>query len=100
MRRTVRSAWNRSALVDEDNEGCAATVCQQCQAEAAISDSADHLGDAELGECVCPCGGETFAVAIGFAMYDDTDVRWISVGLRCSPTTPSVLHQLEDRLQL
>ncbi len=69
-------------LIDDD-DGCAATVCQQCQAEAAIADSADHLEDAELGECACPCGGETFAVAVGFAMHVDTEVRWISVGLRC-----------------
>ena len=31
----------------------------------------------------CPCGGETFAVAVGFAMAADDEVRWISLGLRC-----------------
>ncbi len=69
-------------LVD-DEEGCAATICQRCQAESAIADSAEYLEDADLGECACPCGGEEFAVAVGFAMHADNEVRWISVGLRC-----------------
>ncbi len=69
-------------LID-DEQGCAFTICHQCQAEAAIADSADQLDDAELEECACPCGAETFAVATGFAMFDATEIRHISVGLRC-----------------
>jgi hypothetical protein len=30
-----------------------------------------------------PCGNEEFAVAVGFAFFDDGEVRWISIGLRC-----------------
>ena len=69
-------------LVDDD-EGCALTICLNCQAETPIADSGEYLEDAELGECACPCEGETFAVAVGFAMTADDEVRWISVGLRC-----------------
>ena len=71
-----------SVLVD-DEEGCAAAMCRDCRHEHAIADSIDYLDDAELGECACPCGGEEFAVAVGFALRADGEVRWISVGLRC-----------------
>lgn len=69
-------------LVDDD-EGCAAAICKGCQGQYAIADSAEHLEGAELGECACPCGGECFSVAVGFAMRPDNEVCWISVGLRC-----------------
>ena len=47
-------------------------------------DSADYLEDADLQEAACPCGHEEFDVAVGYAVYDDTDdVRWVSIGLRC-----------------
>jgi hypothetical protein len=70
-------------LLVDDDEGCAVAVCAGCEFEMPLADSADHLDGADLGECACPCGGETFAAAIGFAVFDDGDVRWISVGLRC-----------------
>ncbi len=71
-----------SVLVD-DEEGCAAAICKGCRLQSAIADSAEHLHDADLGECACPCEGERFAVAVGLAMHADDQVRWISVGLRC-----------------
>lgn len=46
-------------------------------------DSADVADDAEPEEAVCPCGGEVFDVAVGSALRDEGDVRWVSVGLRC-----------------
>lgn len=67
----------------DDEDGCAVAACLACRVEAPVADSADHLDDADIGECACPCGGETFAVVVGFAMTDDDEVRWISVGLRC-----------------
>jgi hypothetical protein len=67
----------------DDDDGCALTMCLSCEAEEPLADSGEYLEDADLGECACPCGGETFAVALGFAMTDDDEVRWISVGLRC-----------------
>ncbi|WP_406084438.1 hypothetical protein OHA01_08275 [Micromonospora zamorensis] len=67
----------------DDEEGCAQIICQSCRAETPIADSADHLDDAALEECGCPCGGETFTVGVGYAMNTDNEVRWISLGLRC-----------------
>jgi hypothetical protein len=57
-------------------------------------DSADTAEVAVPEECACPCGGETFQVAVGFALRDDGDVRWVSVGLRC--TTDGTLGVYAD----
>ena len=46
-------------------------------------DGADHLDDADLGEAACPCGHEQFDVAVGYAILEGGDIRWVSVGLRC-----------------
>ena len=67
----------------DDDEGCAKRTCVSCDADAFIADSAEVWDDADPGACGCPCGGSTFSVAIGFALRDNGDVRWISVGLRC-----------------
>lgn len=64
-------------------QGCAQRVCVACQDAAFIADSAEFWEDADPAECVCPCGGGEFAVAIGFALREGGEVRWISVGLRC-----------------
>jgi hypothetical protein len=49
-----------------------------------LLDSAEYLDDADLGDAGCPCGGERFNVAIGFARYPDSeDIRWVYLGLRC-----------------
>ena len=47
------------------------------------ADSAEFWDEADPGECACPYGGDTFAVAVGFSLRDGGDVRWISIGLRC-----------------
>lgn len=57
--------------------------CTRCGASAFMVDSADYWGEAETGECECPCGGEEFAAAVGFSLHPDGEVRWVSVGLRC-----------------
>ncbi|WDZ84580.1 hypothetical protein [Micromonospora cathayae] len=67
----------------DDEEGCALITCHDCQTGTPIADSADYLEDADLEECACPCGGETFTVGVGYAMNTDNEVRWISLGLRC-----------------
>jgi hypothetical protein len=63
-------------------ESVAVAGCLSCGAQVPVGDSADHLAEADLGECACPCGNETFAAVIGYAVVDD-EVRWLSVGLRC-----------------
>ncbi|MGV9414846.1 hypothetical protein ACWDOP_33515 [Nocardia sp. NPDC003693] len=68
----------------DDDEGLARRTCLSCGATAFLGDSADHWDeDGEWAECTCPCGGERFAVAVGFSVRDDGDIRWVSVGLRC-----------------
>ena len=46
-------------------------------------DSGDYEDEAKPGDAACPCGGESFEVAVGFALRDDGDIRWVSIGLRC-----------------
>ncbi|GLW90460.1 hypothetical protein [Actinokineospora globicatena] len=67
----------------DDTQGWAERFCVACEEITAIADSAEHWDHAEPGECECPCGGGTFAVAVGFAEYADGEIRWVSVGLRC-----------------
>jgi hypothetical protein len=71
-------------LVD-DLQGFAERMCVACETTAFLADSADYKDDDEFdpGECECPCGGGEFAVAVGFSLLDDGEVRWVSVGLRC-----------------
>ncbi|WP_069166912.1 hypothetical protein [Nocardia altamirensis] len=67
----------------DDDEGAARRTCTGCGTASFIADSAEYWDDADHGECACPCGGMEFAVAVGYALRDNGDIRWISVGLRC-----------------
>jgi hypothetical protein len=71
----------RVNLLEEDD--ATQRVCLGCGSAEFIGDSAEYWDNEEYGECQCPCGGEEFAVSVGFALFDDGDVRWMSVGLRC-----------------
>ncbi|MEV6602412.1 hypothetical protein AB0M36_37025 [Actinoplanes sp. NPDC051346] len=73
----------RSFQVNIDEEEATQRVCLACGSVAFIGDSAEHWSEDESDSCACPCGGEEFAVAVGYALFDDGEVRWISVGLRC-----------------
>jgi hypothetical protein len=46
-------------------------------------DSSEFADEANLESAECPCGGDSFDVAVGFALRDDGDVRWVYIGLRC-----------------
>ncbi|MEU8241335.1 hypothetical protein AB0C07_24070 [Actinoplanes missouriensis] len=70
-------------LSADDDAGCAERVCVNCGVAAFLADSAEHADDADLEVCECPCGADTFAVALGLAYRSDQEVRWISIGLRC-----------------
>jgi hypothetical protein len=80
-------------LAVDDDDICAVATCRNCRISRPIADSGQRLRDAEPGECDCVCGGETFAVAVGFAMTG-ADVRWVTVGLRC--LTDDVLGVILD----
>ena len=67
----------------DDNEGCSKRTCDSCGAVSFMLDSAEFAEDAELEACACPCGGEAFNLAVGYAMRDDGDVRWVYIGARC-----------------
>lgn len=67
----------------DDEAGCAERHCIACGEFTLIADSADYWTEAEPERCECPCGGDVFAVAVGFAAAEGDEVRWVSVGLRC-----------------
>ena len=71
------------SVVLDDEEGAAVRTCRSCSDVVAMLDSADYLDEADLGDAACPCGHEVFDVAVGFALRDDGEVRWVSVALRC-----------------
>lgn len=73
----------RFRITADGDEGVATRTCVTCNVSAFIADSAEHADEAELVECACPCGGEEFEAAAGFAFWDDGDVKWICLGLRC-----------------
>lgn len=67
----------------DDEVGYAARRCEACEDEFVMLDGADHEDEQDGDEAGCPCGGETFEIAVGYALRDDGDVRWVSVGMRC-----------------
>jgi len=87
------------ALRVDDDAGYADRRCLTCNAVALMLDSEDSVEDAIPEECACPCGGEEFELAVGFAMVDvevasstaphdgsgvvTREVKWVSVGARC-----------------
>ncbi|MBG0564373.1 hypothetical protein [Actinoplanes aureus] len=73
----------RAFRVDIDEEENTRRVCVACGGTAFIGDSADHWDEDGHDSCACPCGGEEFAAAVGYAFFSDGEVRWMSVGLRC-----------------
>lgn len=75
----------RFGLRVDDDEGCAERTCLSCGRSALMLDSGDTVEDAALEAAACSCGGESFEVAVGFALREDgEEVRWVSVGLRCT----------------
>lgn len=68
----------------DDTAGVAVRGCSACGVGHPIGDSEDYIGQAELEECACPCGGESFEITAGVSLYDDSeDVRWFYLGCRC-----------------
>jgi hypothetical protein len=67
----------------DDEVGYAARRCEACEDEFDLLDSADTADEQDGDEAGCPCGGETFEIAVGYALRNDGEVRWVSVGMRC-----------------
>lgn len=82
---TCTCGGEKFAVVLEDEVGVAARICAACEEEAALADSDDHFDDVEeVQQAECSCGNDEFRVAVGFALDHDGEVRWVSVGLRCT----------------
>ena len=68
----------------DDTEGAAVRDCVSCGSEHPIGDSVEYLAEAELQECECPCGCDSFEITVGVSLYEDSeDVRWLYLGCRC-----------------
>ena len=69
----------------DDDEGCAKRTCTRCAAEHLICDSADYWNEASPIRLHCvECKNEPANVGIGFSLYEDGEVRWVYVGVRCT----------------
>ena len=66
------------------DEGCARWTCNKCKTQRFIGDSEDYWGAATPEPLVCPeCKGVVYELAVGFALREGGDVRWMTVGNRC-----------------
>ncbi|MGS2617118.1 hypothetical protein ACVCAH_21725 [Micromonospora sp. LZ34] len=80
----VRCGGSDFGVRVDDDPGYAERTCHACGDRSLLLDAADVAEDADPGDAACPCGGERFDVAVGFALREDGEVRWVSVGLRCT----------------
>jgi hypothetical protein len=80
----ARSGGSEFGVRVDDDAGYAERTCHLCGERWVMLDAADVAEDADPGDAACPCGGERFDVAVGFALCEDGEVRWVSVGLRCT----------------
>lgn len=71
-------------LSADEDEGCAQRTCVACGAESFIGDSDEFWEDAEPEHVECECGADEFEVAVGFSFREDEEVRWLTVGARCT----------------
>jgi hypothetical protein len=66
------------------DEGCAERTCAECDKTALMLDSEDYWDGAMPEEVRCRCGADLFEVAVAFSTRANGDVRWVSVGMRCT----------------
>ncbi|WP_207709918.1 hypothetical protein [Actinomadura macrotermitis] len=69
-------------VLADDGNG-ARRECAGCGGASFIADSGEYWDEQNAEYCGCPCGGEEFNLGVGFSLYEEGDVRWISIGLRC-----------------
>jgi hypothetical protein len=68
----------------DPDQGCAERTCRACGAKAFIAGSADVAPEARLRVVKCPCRGKDFELGVGFAFRPEGEIRWITVGQRCT----------------
>jgi hypothetical protein len=77
-------------LLEADPDGgCAQRTCSACGAKHLICDSAEYWNEADKKQWACTeCGNQECNLGVGFSLYEEEeqrkDVRWISVGSRCT----------------
>ena len=77
-------------LLADRNEGSAQRTCAVCGRKHFICDSAEYWQEARPQRWTCTeCQCKTCNLAVGFSLYEpkegaQADVRWISVGQRCT----------------
>jgi hypothetical protein len=77
------------SLQADPDEGCAKRTCVACNATHFICDSAEYWSEASPQPWACAsCGNQKCNLGVGFSLYEEEDqrrdVRWISVGNRCT----------------
>jgi hypothetical protein len=69
----------------DDDEGVAKRVCSSCRAEHFICDSEEYWWESNPAQWACvECGSDKANVGVGFSLYEDGELRWLYVGVRCS----------------
>jgi hypothetical protein len=82
------------AVRGDEDEGCARRQCVGCGEQAFLADSEDTWADSHPRQCRCPCGGTSFNVAVAFCLRGNGDVRWVTIGNRC--TSCGILGSIAD----
>jgi hypothetical protein len=67
----------------DSDEGGVERTCVACGLIHLVCDSEEYWDTAEPRRVTCPCRATVYEVAVGFALREDGDVRWITVGNRC-----------------
>jgi hypothetical protein len=71
-------------LEANDGAGAAKRTCVQCGAEHFICDSEEYWADSDPEEFACTeCVSKRANIGVGFSTYDDGEVHWLYVGVRC-----------------
>ena len=65
-------------------ESVAQRICVTCGASAFIADSEEHWFEAQPERRQCVCGNDIAELGVGFSLRSDDEVRWITVGQRCT----------------
>ena len=69
----------------DDDEGVARRTCVKCRKKQFICDSGEFWEDAEPESWKCvECKSRSANLGVGFSLYDDGEVRWVYLGVRCS----------------
>jgi len=76
--------WNLPSPAADPDEGGAQRVCAEFGATAFIGDSEEIWAGADPHEWRCHCGEDTAELGVAFALRSTGEVRWITVGERCS----------------